>query len=165
MILIVFVLRIFIFNSATMECKSYALALLVLTVAGLGICAAVNSELRKLNNRINKRINSLQQTMQQNINNLELNIADLEFENQELRKELKGEKNRTSELEKKMNSVSSRGSSAITDTESRGKRIYANVLIDLQPVRRAASQIRLRCSPISLNSALLRISSLYGVNL
>ena len=107
-----------------MACKSYAVALLVLTVAGFGNCAAVNSELRKLNNRINKRINSLQQTMLQNINNLELNIADLEFENQELKKELEGEKNRTSELEKKMNSASSSGFSAITDTESKGKRIY-----------------------------------------
>ena len=144
-----------------MEFKSYALALLVLTVAGLGRCAAVNSELRKLNSRINKKINRLQR----NINHLEENIADLESENQQLRKQLEGEKNRTSELDKKMNSASSRGSPDITDTESRGKRIYANVLLGLQPVRTAASQIRLRCSAISLKSTLVRISSLYGVNL
>lgn len=113
--------HLFISSLATMESKSYAVALLILAIAYLGNCAVLNSDLKKLNNRINKKINRMQQIMLQNINTLEQDIADLEYENRGLKKELEGEKNRTSELEKKINSALLRGSPVITDTESRGK--------------------------------------------
>lgn len=92
-----------------MESKSYGVALLILTVAGLGNCA-VDRELRK----INFRINNMQQNMLQK-------IADLEFENRELRQELEGEKNRISELEVKLDSALSNGSPPTSEKGSKGK--------------------------------------------
>ena len=109
-----------------MEYTSFAVALIILAVARLGNCAAVDRELRRIKHKI---IN-----IQDNINGMQRKIEELEFDNRELRNDLEGEKNRTSQLEKQLNSASSKGPPAVTDNVSRGKLCNSYTMV-CPPVR------------------------------
>ncbi|MEW8544968.1 MAG: hypothetical protein AB2693_15690 [Candidatus Thiodiazotropha sp.] len=102
-------MRTIIFSLATMAPKSFVVGLMILAVAGHGDGSDFDRKLKKMENRINNRMND----MEENIKSMKQNIADLEFENQELKTELKREKNRSDDLETKLESALSRSSLAI----------------------------------------------------